>query len=225
LNVVKLLLLALLSFGAHAVEITIGENAADDFAGFEETELHPGDGNKVNNNGFEIGKFGSGDHRHLIVEVTVPSLSLPITVNSASIEMYATNVTSAAMTIAARRVLRNVVMSQVDWDIYSTGNNWTTGGGLGAGTDRNSTPYATSGVLDGGGYEVIPLSAADIQTEINAGATRLLIHLERADGADDGTFSQWRSSEDALTNERPFFRLDYDEGAPSSGLLLRRRRN
>lgn len=49
-----------------------------------------------------------------------------------------------ARTFRAYQCLRNWVEGQATWNVYSSGNNWTTAGAAGAGTDYNSTAWAST---------------------------------------------------------------------------------
>jgi hypothetical protein len=197
--------------------ITIGENIGDDFAGISDTELMMGDPttNVHTAETYEIAKFNSSGHRDVLIVVDFTAFrtsisNASITVNSVSLNMFPTAFTGTEV-IGIFRSLRAAVATQATWNIYSTGNNWASGGGRGNGTDRVATPLGAFSSLVGG-YAGAALTAADVQTIINAGGA-LVLTLERTDGADDGTFSTWRAADNSVTNERPFIQLDYALGS------------
>jgi hypothetical protein len=207
--------------------ITIGENPGDTFAGITDTELTQG--NPTNNDNtsetIEITKFGSGDHRDALFIVNFSAFrtsisDVPITVNSVSFSAWATAVSNGgALTIGVYQSLRAAVAAQATWNIYSTGNSWASGGGRGNGTDRVASALGSL-TPAGGQYNAASLTAASVQTLINAGSA-LVLTLERTDAADDGNFSVWRSSNNSTTTERPFLELNYD--LASTGSLIVRR--
>lgn len=194
--------------------ITIGENTGDDFVGISDTELMMGDPttNVHTAETYEIAKFNSSGHRDVLIVVSFAAFrasisNATITVNSVSLNMWPTNLGHGGLTIGVYQSLRAAVASQATWNNYSTGNSWASGGGRGNGTDRVATPLGSFASL-GAGFNAAALSAASVQTLINAGSA-LVMTLERTDGADDGNFSTWRSANSSLTTERPYIELDY----------------
>lgn len=70
----------------------------------------------------------------------IPAGSL---INSATFQMtQVSDYSDAATNLQLFRLLRNWVVDQATWNIYSTGNAWQTAGGFGA-LDAEQTPVAT----------------------------------------------------------------------------------
>jgi hypothetical protein len=206
--------------------ITIGENPGDSFAGITDTELTQGSPTSNSNTSetIEITKFGSGDHRDALFVISFSAFrtsisNASITVNSASFSMWATAISHGALVIGVYQSLRAAVAAQATWNVFSTGNSWTSGGGRGNGTDRVTTALGALTTPSNGQYNAASLTAASVETLINAGSA-LILTLERTDAQNDGNFSVWRSSNNSTTTERPFLSLDYtlaSAGQPTSG--------
>jgi len=57
-------------------------------------------------------------------------------ISAATLSLWvATDMSDESQTVYVSRCLRNVVEAQCTYNIYSTGNSWASGGGLGSGTD------------------------------------------------------------------------------------------
>jgi len=74
-------------------------------------------------------------------------------------------------TVSVRRLLRNWVESEATWSIYSTGNNWTTGGASSDSNDRVATASATFTVSNTSHNAFIDITGAtltdDVQKMVN----------------------------------------------------------
>jgi len=125
-----------------------------------------------------------------------------------------------------KRILRNWSESQSTWNIYSTGNNWTTAGGTSDGNDRSSTTTATKQIFnsDNGNYVQFTSAqlAADVQDMINTPANNFGWHIERTDGSNDATYMGYTSSE-GTDGQRPYLSVTYTAGGGGGwgGLLAR----
>lgn len=77
------------------------------------------------------------------------NLTGPVTVTSSSIFIFCTVAfNDGTATINAYRCLRDWVETQATWNVYSTGNNWGTGGAENTSTDRSSTVSAAITTAD-----------------------------------------------------------------------------
>jgi hypothetical protein len=113
-------------------------------------------------------------------------------------------------TTNAYRVLQAAVYSQLTYNVYSTGNNWSTAGGSGSGTDRAAS---SSGSFAFGFLNDLPISATDggliddVQDWLDGAATNggwiLLL------AADDAINIHGCESSDGL---RPYITVDYTAG-------------
>jgi hypothetical protein len=200
--------------------VRIGLNAADDFTGVDDAEIHEGNptGNAATNNGFEITKFGSGDWRSVLIKFGgLSNISGPVTVSAASINIYWLGGNSVAQVISAYPLLRNWVPAQVTWNNFATASGWGTPGAQ-SGTDRSAA--VASAPADGGYKSWTGASmAALVEAWINGSQANYGVLLERSDGANDGLYTQWRSSEDSIDTERPYLEVTYTEGGGGGGSI------
>lgn len=124
------------------------------------------------------------------------------TIGTAVLSLIRTNAgTSNASTIGAVKILRAYVPNQVTWNVYSTGNNWTTAGAQSSGNDRAAVFYG-SGILRHGSNSETQLDIARLlQLEIDASVTTMRIMI----GAhfDPGDAITFASMENATTANRP----------------------
>jgi hypothetical protein len=102
------------------------------------------------------------------------------TIYQAELSLYRTSDNANAMTIGmmltARRILRAYVPAEVTYNIYSTGNNWTTAGAKGDGTDRalikhGSAPLGAT-TVDVDQWATIPLTML-VKESLDAAETTL----------------------------------------------------
>jgi hypothetical protein len=215
----------LLTSTAYGQIVTIGGNTGDDFTGVEDTFLDSAQAttNFSGNTDISISKYDTGSHGHGIVKVTgLSNITGPVTVNEArlcgSIEYLSI---SAGYTVTARRLLRNTNVSQATWNVYSTGNNWGTAGGLSDGVDRVGTASGTFVAAGTEAYQdevCITGLAQDVEDWINGTNPNYGWHLERTDGVDDNEFFGLTSS-DGDDGFRPYLYVDYTAGGGGSSVL------
>jgi hypothetical protein len=196
--------------------VVIGDNTGDDYSGTEDVQIKSAAPNSNYSSGwttFEISKYGSGDHAHVLLSFSgLSNITGNITVSAASINIYREGGSSGTRHVVARRVLRNWVESQVTWNIYSTGNNWTTGGCQSDGNDRVA---ASSGAatVSGNGYITITDSQFydDIEYIISGSYNNYGWICERSDDGEDGQYDIYWSAEGTDGN-RPYLSVTYEEG-------------
>jgi hypothetical protein len=76
----------------------------------------------------------------LLIDFTeILNLPRKLKVISAKLELYCTDNVQLAMNSQWFEILRDWVESEATWNVWKTGNNWTTAGAQGAGTDVNKT--------------------------------------------------------------------------------------
>jgi hypothetical protein len=160
----------------------------------------------------EATKFGSGDHSHSLLYFDLSGIPAGSTITGATLGLYVVSRNSGTRTITLKALLRNWIEAQATWNIYSTGNNWTTGGALSDGNDRSSTTTASASISATGwatwsGAQLI----ADIQA-IVGGTSNYGWHLERTDSQNDGRYDVFTSSAGDNGN-RPYLSVTYTEGA------------
>jgi hypothetical protein len=105
-------------------------------------------------------------------------------------------------TLSLYPLLRNWVETQATWNVYSTGNNWTTAGGLSDGNDKEATAVAVENLLstEDNGVEHridLPLSLLSDWQTTNYG----LIGL--------GGFFAFHASRSATPEYRPKWSVEY----------------
>jgi hypothetical protein len=89
----------------------------------------------------KVGTFGISSHIYTsALKFALTTIPASASILSATMSLYiAADNASGAQSVYAYRCLRDWVEAQVTYNIYSTGNNWTSGGGLGSGTDYTTT--------------------------------------------------------------------------------------
>lgn len=135
--------------------VTIGLRAANTFSGMEDAVLHS---TFPTNN---LPNEGSSDEDFVLRATGLSNITGPVTVTDAFFTLNVTSGGGPTTTVSVRRLLRAWVENQATYNIYSTGNSWTTAG---AGSDGNDRVATVSAELDyPGGFET-----GDFDTTSNA---------------------------------------------------------
>lgn len=198
--------------------ITITDNTGGT-PGVASTQIRQADAttNYGTDSTFETTKWSSGDHTHALLKFDLSSVSGPVTVTSVTVGIFQNGAGGAtAQTLDFRRLLRNWVENEVTWNIYSTGNNWTTAGGLSDGNDRQAT---ASGQITGitttsQYYTVVQTSGGlvdDVQGWINGSFPNYGWHLSRNGTGNDATYRTW-ISDDGSNEFGPYLTVEYTTG-------------
>lgn len=194
--------------------VTIGQNTADDFSGAAGAQLL--DGNPTTNYGEAnygyISQMGINNNYHyLLVFSGLSNISAPVTVNSATIYIYAHGTTTPGPTIHGRPLLVPFVQNEATWNIRSTGNNWTTAGAMSDGNDRRAVVSFTDTAADGlsGAYASFTANqlASDIEDQIDGTLNNYGFVLE------ENGDSRNLQHQDYGDGERPYVSVDYTAGA------------
>lgn len=202
--------------------VVIGDNTGDDYSGTEDAELRQTSPttNHGSSTNLEATKYIASDHNHSLVAFSgIGSLPSSLTVSSAVLTLYLKLANSGTHTLTVKRVLRNWVEAQATWNIWSTGNSWTTAGCLSDGNDRDSNASTTLSI--GTTYQYYTFSDdAQIQADVEDFADGTLSnygwHIERTDGTpDDTTYRQFSSSEDT-DGQRPYLSVTYTTGGATT---------
>lgn len=203
---------------------TIGENSTDDYSGLEDTFLYEGQAtsNFDTDVNFKAQKPASGQHANELVRATgLSNISASATVSAATFYAYL-HFSSITETDTVQRLLRDWVTDEATWTVYSTGNSWTSGGGISDGNDRSATTSASASIGSPTGYK--SWSAAqlitDVQNFIDGTWTNNGWIFERTDGTDDGEACEFDSSE-ASDGNRPYLEVNYSTGATYDSILKR----
>lgn len=145
-------------------------------------------------------------HRALIkfAGLSDGTITPPVTVSSATLSFYLReDLSSNVRTKRVYRVKRTVVMNQVTWNVFSTGNSWSTAG-CGDSTDRETSnignaSFSAEETLNA--WKDITLNTDAIAEMINgAFANNGFIVITDAEGADCYGFY---SANYAISNYRP----------------------
>ena len=198
--------------------VTIGANSGDTYSGFADTKLKENapTTNEGSTDNFEVTKYSGGDWTTGLVKASgissIPAGSV-ITAVSLFFYQYLADKANGTYVIVAKRCLRNWVEAQATWNIYSTGNSWTSGGAFGDGTDRDATATFTSAGLDlsTGSYKELVGDAGaiyDVQRMLDGAIPNYGWMLERTDAFNDFGYRQFRSSEHT-DGQRPYLSVTY----------------
>jgi hypothetical protein len=195
--------------------VTIGDNTGNTYPGME--CLHLRSDNPTVNYGtetlFNVSKYAAGNHRNgIIVPTGLNSISGPITVNSATLYLYLSS-KGGNNTFELFRLLVSIVEAEATWNISSTGNNWNTAGALGDGVDRLASSMASKTVTETAGQWISLTSAGFGQyceDVVNGTITNNGFMTERTDGADDSTWTEFRT--DDYAEFSPYILLDFTAG-------------
>ncbi len=183
--------------------VTIADKATGaDFTGCEDAEAT--ESTPTTNNGTAISlnasTFATGDRRFGFIKFSgLSNIAGPVTVSSAKVRLYQLQGSAGPRNLQLKRCLRDWAESQATWNIYSTGNSWTSGGGLSDGNDRSSTVSA-SVALSSGAAGYLELTGAqlatDVQNIINGSVSNFGWHIGLDnETANDGKFWQFATSE------------------------------
>jgi Disaggregatase related repeat len=214
---------------AHAVTATIGNNTGNTYSGVSDTRLQQDipTSNFSSSTALDVDKFGAGGHANTLIKFTgLSNITGPVTVTSATIRLRlnGSDGGGASYTIGVRRLLRDWQNAQATWNVYSTGNSWTTAGGLSNGNDRSATLSASQSVPGNGTGSYYSFTgsqlATDVQNIINGTASNFGWILEREDAGDDSLYRVFNSSESS-DGQRPELNITYTVGG---GTIVRHRR-
>lgn len=206
--------------------VVIGDNTGNDAAGTEDTELTEGapTTNSQADALYEISTFGSGDRRFALIRFDLSGLSGPVTVNSVTLRFNGEGGSATPKTMQLKRVIRNWVESQATWNVFSTGNSWSTGGGLHESNDRSSTVSASEPTTNSTGagfeYEFTHANlASDVEGFINGDFTNNGWHIGLDNETGGGGQSWVLTSSKGSDGSRPELEIDYTEGGGGGSIL------
>lgn len=211
------LLLALVGPALAATTVTIGDNTGNTYSGTDDAHIRS-DSTTTNygtNGSLEVTKYAVGNHVSALVKFSgLSNIVGPVTVSSATLYLYYTGPTSGSdtHTIDVHRVLRAWVEAQATWNIYSTGNSWTTAGALSDGNDRVATVSASFALIGNTSPSYVAYTGAQLATDveniINGSNANNGWVFERSDAGDDTNYRIFASSEGS-DGQRPYLDITY----------------
>ena len=178
--------------------------------------------NTTNYNGsnITIGQFstGGGSSKEGILKFDLSSISSGSTCNSATLEIdQLTGDNTTAVVMSAYNILRPTWSpSQSTWTIYSTGNNWTTAGALGNGTDYSNSSFSVTNSFTNNalGFQSFPTSSSFCTAiQSSFGSTFNVIILESSNKFPVNTYAQYNYSTAA---DRPILIVNYTASSGAS---------
>lgn len=134
-------------------------------------------------------KWGTSDYTRFGLLTFDTAALAGRTVNSAFLQLVRTDGSALPVTfLQARRILRAYSPTQVTWNEYSTGNNWTTAGAESTGNDVAAGAYGDHQLQNTPGYATnfIRLDVTSLlQEDIDASSTtlRVILGMTNADGS------------------------------------------
>jgi len=155
------------------------------------------------------GESGGAFHRRMVIKFDLASIPTDAVIDQAVMCLYLVSEGHEQnVNIAGYPLLRDWVEDEVTWNIWKTGNNWTTAGATSVGDDREGTAIGSFTLIDNspaGTEFVMQLTASRVQDWL-AGSNYGLIVQE--DMAQD-SYSVWGTSDHGTAAYRPALAIDY----------------
>lgn len=190
--------------------VTIGENTGDDYSGCEDTLCNifaPTNDYSASSSIY----MGRNETWNTFIKFSgLSNISSSASVSDASLFLYEFNGDNG-YNIDVRRFLRDWIDNEANYNVWTTGNNWTTSGGIGDGTDRVAALSAqgTSSSTDGWRELTDTTLISDIQDEIDGTNNIRGWHISNDQSASYRV--DFRSSEGTDT-QRPYLSVTYTTG-------------
>lgn len=191
----------------------IGDNTGDDFSGTEDNYIWQSNPtlNQGTSNNLAVRLQTADQINGLLSFSGLSNISPSSTVSSATVGIYKTQgVGTGTSTARFQRLLRNWNETQSTWNIWSTGNNWTTSGGLSDGNDRSATTTCDLAVdvTSADNYKTVSSAqlAADVEDFIDGTSSNYGWILEQIDNTD--SYITYRAS-DYTDGQRPYLSVTH----------------
>ena len=197
--------------------VTIGDNTGDDFSGTEDARLRESDPTtNYETSILEVGKYASGNYVHLLIAFSgISNLPGSLSVSSATLYLNQSGSSGDGLStfnITAKKLNRNWVESETTWNIWSTGNNWTTAGALHETDDRSLT--TTFDIEATYNLEYKLFSSAQLASDVEDFADGTLSnygwHLEQSDAGENLGYKFFSNSESG-SDVKPYLSVTYTE--------------
>jgi pimeloyl-ACP methyl ester carboxylesterase len=163
--------------------------------------------------------LGAGESNAIVdiwrsaIKFNLSGIAAGSTIISATLSLYChAEFSSNARTLRVYRLKRAWVETQATWNIYSTGNSWSTAGGFHSDdceqTDIGSRAFSATETT--GAFKDFTLTAASVQAMISGGSWTNNGFLVKADTETDDMY-QFYSSDHSTAGNRPKLVIVYTE--------------
>ena len=190
------------------------------YTGIVDTRISAGSptSNYGDGSGIQVAKYEAGGHQHSLIAFTgLSNIPGTATIKSVTLGFYVHDSAAGTRTIKLTRVLRNWVEAEATWNIYSTGNNWTTAGCLSDGNDRAASASNAGQSLGTGGsarWVTVTVTSGgilgDVKNWVDGTYSNYGWHIERDDGANDSTYDAIWSTEGDTNGLKPYLKVVYE---------------
>lgn len=191
--------------------VTITENTTGTYTGCVDTQLTI-DAPTTNFSTLnELRTTAGTDETPLFKFTGLSNIPATATVTAVTVRLYEVNLQSSTNTIFYR-MLRNWVATEATLNVWSSGNNWSTAGGLGSGTDRASSASATLSKTANNGYKEFSDSGlvTDVQNWVSGANANYGWQIR-----DSANYTFFSSSE-GTNGQRPELVVTYTEAGGGS---------
>jgi hypothetical protein len=206
--------------------ITVSDNTGSTLGGIEDNELDQfsPDTNKGSDTQAYIDAWVAPDYIvTLALRIPLPTITDPI--EDAVLDLFLTDKGGAKTALSVFELLRtDWSESQSTFNIYKTGNNWSSGGAQGVGTDRDNVTLATADVASISSGNYVPFTGSGlidlIQNAVDASATELNLIVQFTDlSFTSASYVRFRTSEGA-DGERPRLTITLGSGVVNIDCII-----
>jgi len=158
-----------------------------------------------------------GSIRRTLIQFDLSTLPADAIISSAILSLYlSSNLADNTRTFGVHRLKRAWVPAQATWNIYSTGNNWSTAGGFHA-DDCEQTNIGSTSIVASPSVGFIDFSLTPTtKTGLDLGNGFLIL----AQTTELNDYHEFLSSDDATAGNRPKLVITYTVPATSNFFLL-----